>query len=132
MSRAGPLASAESPAPIQVEAHVVGKAAVRAAAHLGLTNVVLGKVLGLSEASVSRLQRGTYALEPDSKHFELAVLFVRLFRGLDAIVGGDTAAARSWLRTPNLALRDTPLALIQTIQGLAQAVQYVDARRARV
>ncbi len=59
-------------------------------------------------------------------------MFVRLFRGLDAIVGGDAESAGSWLRADNLALRGKPLDLIQTVQGLAQAVQYVDARRARV
>lgn len=114
------------------EASVVSKAAARAAAQLGLTNAALAKVLGLSEASVSRLRAGEYAPEPGSKAFELAVLFLRLFRGLDALVGGDTEAARSWLQTENLALRGRPLSLIQTIPGLMHAVQYVDARRARI
>jgi hypothetical protein len=130
MSGPGSLAPADAAAQAEAEARVVGKAAFRAAQHLGLSNAALARVLGISEASVSRLQAGGYLL--GRKHFELAVLFVRLFRGLDAIVGGDAESARSWLRTRNLALRGEPLALIQTVQGLAEAVQYVDARRARV
>lgn len=111
---------------------VVGRAVVRAADLLGVRGSVLGRVLGLSEASVSRLKTEDYILDPSSKPYELAILFVRLFRGLDAIVGGDGASARSWMTTENSALRDTPISLIGTISGLMQAVQYVDARRARI
>ena len=53
-------------------------------------------------------------------------------RGLDAIVGGDVQAARSWMTTENTVLGGTPAAMIATISGLMQTVQYVDARRARV
>jgi len=124
------LASARSESP--AESQVVAKAAIRAAAILDIPNTVLAKVLGVSEASVSRMRAGKFSLEQSSKAFELSVLFVRLFRGLDAIVGGDAAAARSWLRTENTALRGTPITLIQSVIGLTQAVQYVDARRARI
>jgi hypothetical protein len=114
------------------EAQVVAKAAIRAAALLDISNTVLAKVLGLSEASISRMRAGKFSLEQSPKAFELSVLFVRLFRGLDAIVGGDAAAARAWLRTENTALRGTPISLIQSVIGLTQTVQYVDARRARI
>jgi hypothetical protein len=114
------------------ESQVVTKAAIRAAALLDIPNTVLAKILGVSEASVSRMRAGKFSLEQSSKAFELSVLFVRLFRGLDAIVGGDAAAARSWLRTENTALRGTPITLIQSVTGLTQTVQYVDARRARI
>ena len=114
------------------EAVVLSKATARAADKLGLTNAALATMLGLSEASVSRLKRGTFILPPDSKAFELAQLFVRLFRGLYAITGGDEESLRSWLRGQNLALRGRPIDLIQTIPGLTGAVAYVDARRARL
>jgi hypothetical protein len=116
----------------EAEYQVVAKATVRAAALLDVPNTVLAKVLGVSEASVSRMRVGKFNLQQSPKAFELSVLFVRLFRGLDAIVGGDAAAARSWLRTENTALRGMPLTLIQSVTGLAQTVQYVDARRARI
>ena len=80
------------------EAAVVTKAVMRAAERLGLPNRVLAGVLGVSEATVSRMGAGTYLLDAGSKPFELAVLFLRLFRSLDAIVGGDTAVARAWLQ----------------------------------
>ena len=83
---------------------VITKAALRAAGRLGVSNKTLGKIIGVSEATVSRMGSGTYALSPGDKPFELAVLFVRLFRALDAMVGGDEAAAAVWLKSENLAL----------------------------
>lgn len=114
------------------ESDVVTKASLRAAERLGVPQTVLGRIIGVSDASVSRMSAGTYALAPGEKSFELAVLFVRLFRGLDAMVGGDESVARSWLRNPNLALGAEPLTLIQTVTGLVQVVAYLDAHRARI
>ncbi len=112
------------------EAAVVAKAVARAADRLGLTNRELAGILGLSEASVSRLRRGAFAPERDSKAFELAVLFVRLFRALDAVVGGDEAVARAWLKNPNTALEAVPLERMARITGLLDVLAYLDSRRA--
>ena len=111
---------------------VLTKAVVRAAERLGLSARVLAAVLGLSEATVSRMKRGGFTLEPDTKAFELAVLFVRLFRSLDAIVGGDGAVARAWLANPNTALGARAVEKIQTVSGLVDVIAYLDARRALV
>ena len=111
---------------------VLTKAALRAAERLGLTARVLSGVLGLSEATLSRMKRGDVALEPESKPFELAVLFVRLFRSLDAVTGGDEAVARAWMANANTALGSTPVERIGTITGLIDVIAYLDARRARV
>jgi len=108
----------------------VTKAILRAADRLGISNKVIGSILGLSEASVSRMGSGGYALRPGEKSFELSVLFVRLYRSLDAMTGGDDAVARAWLRNENAALGDTPLTLVQSIQGLVNVIAYLDARRA--
>lgn len=118
--------------PAVSEGAVVTKAALRAASLLGLSNKVLARIVGLSEASVSRMGTGTYALMPGEKPFELALLFVRFYRALDAIVHGDDEVARAWLSNPNAALGGTPLTLIQSVSGLVHAVAYLDARRALV
>lgn len=117
--------------PQQQEA-ALAKATARAADHLAVSNAVLARILGLSEASVSRLKNGRYLLAQGSKPFELALAFVRLFRGLDAIMGGNDDSARSWLYGHNLALHGRPIDLIQTIPGLMSVVGYVEASRARV
>jgi len=119
------------PAPLS-EGAVVTKAVLSAAGRLGVPQKALSRIIGLSEASVSRMSAGTYALAPGDKSFELAVLFVRLFRALDATVGGDEAVARAWLRNANLALGAVPLTLIQSVTGLVDVVAYLDAHRAAV
>ncbi|MGR7995379.1 antitoxin Xre/MbcA/ParS toxin-binding domain-containing protein [Xanthobacter sp. ZOL 2024] len=111
---------------------VLSKAVVRAAQRLDVKGAALAPILGLSPASLSRLRSGAFRLEPGTKPFELAVLFVRLFRALDALVGGDERVARAWLVAPNLALGATPAEKIRTITGLIDVLAYLDARRAIV
>jgi hypothetical protein len=111
---------------------VVTQAVVRAADQLGVTGRALGAIIGVSEATVSRMKRGDFGLEPATKPFELAVLFLRMFRSLDAIVGGDSVVAARWLANPNSALDARPIEKMQTVSGLADVVAYLDARRALV
>jgi hypothetical protein len=113
------------------DAAIVTKALLRAAQRLGVNNKVLARVIGLSEASVSRLRKGDYPLE-SGKPFELSVLFVRLYRSLDALTGGDDHVSASWLANDNSALGATPRELIQSVAGLTQVIAYLDARRALV
>ncbi|MCB1377996.1 MAG: DUF2384 domain-containing protein [Alphaproteobacteria bacterium] len=124
--------AANHPAQHSDPSQVLTKAVVRAASQLEVTAKALSAILGLSEASVSRMKQGDFKLEAGTKPFELGVLFVRLFRSLDAIVGGDEVVARSWLRNPNLVLDGRPLDKISTIAGLTDVIAYLDARRALV
>jgi hypothetical protein len=112
-------------------AEVLAKATRSASARLGLRSRQLAMVLGSSEASVSRLQKDR-GLDPRSKEGELALLFLRLYRSLDAMVGGDDAKAREWLSGPNDHLGAVPLERITTVEGLVDVVQYLDAMRGRL
>ena len=111
---------------------VLSRAVVRAAQFLGIAQADLADVIGVSEATMSRIANGQKTLEPGSKPWQLAALFVRLFRSLDAIVGSDDAAARAWLRSENLALGGVPLELIRDPAGLVRTVDYLDAARAHI
>ena len=111
---------------------VLTKATLRAAERLGLSGRRLAEIVGISEATVSRLKRGEAVLEAGSKPFELAALLVRAFRSLDAITGGDEAVARAWMTTANTALGATPVERMATVQGLVDVTTYLDARRAPV
>lgn len=117
---------------LSAEGTVLTKATLRAAERLGLAANALSAIIGLSEASLSRMRSGRLALEPGTKPYELALLFVRLFRSLDAITGGDETVARAWLSNDNRALGGKPVVKIRTIPGLMDTLAYLDARRALV
>lgn len=110
---------------------VLAKAVLSAATRLGLRNRQLASLLGTSEASVSRLQ-GSRGIDPASREGEIALLFLRLYRSLDALMGGSDAQARAWLHAENDHLRGTPATRIQHIEGLVDVVQYLDAMRGRL
>lgn len=122
-----------SPIPVAFgdPARVVAKAVLSAADRLGLRNRHLAAVIGSSEASVSRLQHGR-GLAPESKEGELALLFLRLYRSLDALVGGDDDKAHAWLFADNEHLAGVPAERIKTVEGLVDVVQYLDAMRGRL
>jgi uncharacterized protein (DUF2384 family) len=127
-----PLAAEASPAAVTPDAAaVLTKAVARAAERLGLARALLAKVLGVSPASVTRLYAGAYRLDPGRKEWELALLFVRLFRSLDSVVG-DEATARAWLGSANRALNARPVDLIVSTEGLVRVVHYLDAARGRI
>lgn len=113
-------------------AAVLSRATVRAARFLAIAQGELAEIIGVSAATLSRLANGHRNLDPGSKPWQLAALFVRLFRSLDAIVGSDDAAARAWLRSENGALGGVPLTLIRDPAGLVRTVDYLDAARARI
>jgi hypothetical protein len=112
-------------------AAVLAKAVLSAADRLGLRNRHLAAVIGSSEASVSRLQTGR-GLDPASKEGELALLFLRLYRSLDALVGGDDEQASQWMQSHNDHLGGVPAERIRTVEGLVDVVQYLDAMRGRL
>ncbi len=119
-------------APKASDAAVLGKAVVRAARLLALTQRDVAAALGISEATTSRLFAGKYALSIErAKEWELALLLVRLFRSLDALWGHE-ASARLWLASPNTALAGRPVDLLRTVEGLVRVVAYLDAARGRV
>ncbi|GLS33390.1 RNA polymerase, sigma 54 subunit, RpoN/SigL [Mesorhizobium albiziae] len=120
------------PQPTSQADAVITKAALRAADQLDVTARTFAAVIGVSEATVSRMRKQEFALEQGTKPFELAVLFVRLFRSLDAITGGDETVSRAWLKSFNTALDGKPLEKILTIVGLVDVIAYLDARRALV
>lgn len=110
---------------------VLTRATLRAAAALDISGKELARVLGVSAASLSRLSRAR-AIDPDSKEGELAVLLLRVFRSLDALVGGDEAAARRWFHADNHHLGGAPAKLVLRVEGLVGVAEYLDALRGRL
>jgi uncharacterized protein (DUF2384 family) len=112
-------------------ATVLSKAVARAAERLDITRGQLGKILGVSAPTVTRLYSGEYKLDERRKEWEFALLFVRAFRSLDSIVG-DEHTARKWLTRENRGLNARPIDLMRQTEGLVRVVQYLDASRGLV
>ena len=97
-------------------------------------------VVGIDDVTFSELRerfpfsrlRFARGLDPKSKEGELALLFLRAYRSLDALLGGDDAKARLWLRAENDHLDGIPADRIRTVEGLVDVVQYLDAMRGRL
>lgn len=111
---------------------VLSRALVRTAGLLELSQAELARILGVSDSSVSRLVGEARQVDAGSKEGELALLLVRVYRSLDALVGGDAQARHAWLRSHNAALNGTPAALLQSAAGLVNTVAYLDSARARL
>ena len=112
-------------------AELLARATSTAARLLGIRNNRLAEVIGTSEASVSRLSSGR-VIDPESKEGELALLFLRMYRSLDALVGGDDAKARAWLHADNAHLGAVPAERIRRAEGLVDVIHYLDAMRGRL
>lgn len=108
---------------------VLTRAVLRAAEILGLAQRDLAGVLGVSPASLSRLYKGARLIDPRSKEGEIATIFLRVFRSLDALMGGSQEKSRQWLEADNVHLGGPPIRLIETVPGLVHVVEYLDAMR---
>jgi DNA-binding XRE family transcriptional regulator len=108
------------------------RAVLDSAELLDVSQVELAGLLGVSPATVSRMTSGRYLLQPDRKEWQLAALFIRLFRSLDSITGGRDDLSRAWLRSHNRALMAVPANLLGEIESFVRVVQYLDASRATV
>ncbi len=122
-----PTLSSSNPEP----APVLARATLAAARRLDLRNRHIAEIIGTSEAFVSRLKAGR-GIDPQRSEGQLALLFLRLYRSLDALVGGDDQKARAWLHTHNDHVSGIPAGRIRTVEGLVDVVQYLDAMRGRL
>ena len=127
-----PTATRKHSAPDLDPGRVLTKAALRAADILEVPQRTLAEIIGVSASTVSRAANGGAPLDPDSKSGELARLWVRVFRSLDAIVGSNDVAARAWLNGANAAFGgERPIERVRSAEGLIHVLHYLDTARGR-
>ncbi len=109
---------------------LVSKSVLGAADALGLNREELANAIGVSVPTVARMKNGVPI--PSHKPYELALLVIRVYRALFAIVGGDAASMKHWMCMPNSHFAENaPNNLIQKVDGLSQLIWYLDAMRGR-
>jgi hypothetical protein len=111
---------------------VLTKATINLADFYGFTGKELGEILGLSEASATRLHQGKKKISPNTKEGELALLLLRMYRSLNSLLGNNHEKARAWLNSKNQYFNQKPIDAIKTIPGLVDVVRYLDAMRGKV
>ena len=114
------------------DARLLSKAFLRASALMGLNQKEVAQLLGKSEPTVSRLTNSALLLDPEGKDGEIALIFLRLYRSLDALFGGRENDIRRWFGAHNAALGGAPNDLIKRLPGLFLVVNYLDAMRGKV
>jgi hypothetical protein len=102
---------------------VLTKALLNAGKGLGLSQERLGEIIGRDRTAFSR------GLDPAGKAGELALLLIRCYRSLYALVGGDAAAMQHWMHTQNRDTGGVPAEQVRSVQGLVSVVEYLDAMR---
>jgi hypothetical protein len=110
-------------------AAVLTKAVIRTAEILHIQQKELAEILGVSPPTITRLIGGDKQLLQGRSEYQLGALFVRVFRSLDTLVGGNTEQARQWLRARNDHLNGVPIELAKTVRGLVNVADYLDAMR---
>jgi len=116
----------------QTDTELVSGAYVEAGRELGLTLKQMALVIGVSEPAMKNYSRGAATIN-SAKSQELSLGFIRVYRALFAILGGNREQMRHWMKTPNRHFSNqVPTDLAGSYQGLAALNVYLDAMRGRV
>lgn len=127
------MSVALKPNPLSDRSRVLSTAVAEAARRLGLGSTDLNAIIGTSQPSASRLLNGKYFIPEGGKTWELSAHFIRLYRSVSSLVGGNDELARSWLKSGNQAFDNRhPLEVVKRVDGLLHVCEYLDAHRARV
>ena len=118
-----PQTHSANPADVPI---TLGKAVARAAERLAISRDELARILGVGLEIVAQLGINGLGHSESSKESGRALLFLKLYRSLDSIVGDDETA-RQWLRSENQGLGGRPIDLIQEPDGLAKVVRYLES-----
>jgi len=66
-------------------------------------------------------------LDPDTPAGVRALLLIRAYTRLYALLGGASEDLKHWMRTPNRALGDIPAERMKSLPGLLRLTEYLDA-----
>jgi hypothetical protein len=105
---------------------ILAQATYAAAQQLGISKAEVARVVGRDRTTIDRS-----GLNPDSKAGELALIFVRIYRSLFALMGGDEENMKHFMTTPNRGTGGVPGCQIQEVGGLVKVCEYLDAIRGK-
>ncbi|MEP1446730.1 MAG: MbcA/ParS/Xre antitoxin family protein [Paraglaciecola sp.] len=109
------------------EQQIVMKAYLSAYKVMGLTDTQGAKLIGVGRSTLLRKS----GFEKDSKQNELQILFIRFYRSLFALFGGDLTSMKHWFEHKNTHIRGVPRELCFTVTGLVNINAYLDGLRGK-
>lgn len=117
---------------VQQEEIVLTKALSNLSKFYSLSGKDLSQIIGISEPSASRLSQGKKFISPHTKEGEIALLLLRIYRSLNAMVGNNHEKAKLWLSSQNKYFKNKPIEEMKTIPGLIAVLSYLDAMRGKL
>ncbi|MBL4630973.1 MAG: DUF2384 domain-containing protein [Paraglaciecola sp.] len=106
---------------------IVMKAYMNAYKTLGISDGHGAKLIGVGRSTLLRKP----SFDKDSKQNELQILFIRLYRSLFALFGGDLISMKHWFEHKNKHIRGVPRELCFTVTGLVNVNAYLDSLRGK-
>lgn len=111
---------------------VLTKAILNLANFYNFTGKDLSDIIGISESTTTRLNQGKKFISPDTKEGEMALLLLRVYRGLNSLIGNNHEKAKIWLNSFNNYFKKKPIEQLKTVSGLVDVVNYLDAMRGKL
>lgn len=108
------------------ENEVLAEATLKAGSSLGLTQSDIAQIIGRSR---SRLRA---SIRKEDKSGELALLLIRVYRSLFALVDGNINDMQHWMNTMNRGTGGIPREQVLSVQGLSRVLIYLDAIRGKI
>ena len=106
---------------------IVMKAYINAYKTMSISDNQAAKLIGVGRSTLLRKVN----FETESKQSELQILFIRLYRSLFALFGGDITSMKHWFEHNNKHVRGVPKELCFTVTGLVNVNAYLDALRGK-
>lgn len=113
--------------PNRDQAHILAKAVLNAGKALGLRQSEVCNMVGRDRSSLSRS-----GIDPTSRNGELALLLVRCYRSLYALMDGDIELMQHWMQSRNHHTGGVPAEQMRSVTGLVRVCEYLDAIRGKV
>lgn len=106
---------------------VLTKALMNVGKALGISSDILGQIVGKNRSSLYRAD----GVKANSKSGELALVFIRCYRALYVLMGGNGEAMKHWFNTANKHTGGIPLEQVTKLEGLMAVMRYLDAIRGK-
>ena len=106
---------------------VITKAFMNVGRELAIPPEVMGAIVGRNRSSLYR----TNGIKANSKNGELALVMIRCYRALYALMGGNTEVMKQWFNTHNKHTGGIPVEQVQKLEGLMAVSRYLDAIRGK-